>query len=99
MHTIIPYAGALGRLSIGSSFLIWCLLTAMLLNSAVHSRIGRDIRIKGSGESAFITNYSTPTAMTVRQGSVTEQGTSVIYKGPNYRGNTSIGRSIMSTAR
>jgi hypothetical protein len=96
---IIPYAVVRGRHLHGLSSLTWPSLTAILLNFTDRSQIGRDIRIKGSGESAFITNYLIPMAITVKQGGITEPETSVIYNNPNYRGNTSIARSIMSTAR
>ncbi|KAJ0132531.1 Uncharacterized protein HZ326_24401 [Fusarium oxysporum f. sp. albedinis] len=59
MRMIIPSAAALGRHFVGPSFLMWPLSTAILLNYTGRSQIGRDIRLKGSGESAFTTPYST----------------------------------------
>jgi hypothetical protein len=71
---IIPSAAALGRHFVGPSFLMWPLSIAMLLNYVGHSQIGRDIRPKGSGESAFTTPYSTHIMKKVSQGRGIAQG-------------------------
>jgi hypothetical protein len=77
---IIPSAAALGRHFVGPSFLMWPLSIAILLNYTGRSQIGRDIRLKGSGESAFTTPYSTHIMKKVSQGRGIAQGTNPTLK-------------------
>jgi hypothetical protein len=77
---IIPSAAALGRHFVGPFFLMWPLLIAILLNYAGPSQIGRGIRLKGSGESAFTTPYLTHIMKKVSQGRGIAQGTNPTLK-------------------
>jgi hypothetical protein len=65
MRTIIPYAGALDRHFAGPSSSMWPSSTVILLSYTPLSQIGRYIWLTEHGESAFTSNYSTPTVITV----------------------------------
>jgi hypothetical protein len=67
MHTVIPYAAALGRHFAGPSSSMWPLLTVIFF-SGTGSHAGSDIQIIGNGESAFTTHYSIHTVTKVSQG-------------------------------